>query len=254
MCAEQSAKMFPGFDIIKSLIFVLYVVVCWAYLSIVSPPKEINLLIVRVSVVVFLICVTLSIISIAYAWRIKEKGISYFAPIKILAPKILIDLAVMLFFTVICLWIIAFGGILKSPVAGLLTISPIFIAMQLIGRRDLALSVEEFSHFVNTSNPTEQIEVYNAKIQRWLGFSIISNSLLSVLIIVASITYFEWDIKDGILDLISLPNSIFITDNNVFKTEWFFMTCYSVYYLSIVSVFVGFFSKRLEPVTDRAFF
>ena len=74
----------------------------------------------------------LALSSRAYARYILDKNVysikhySY-----ILFSRFTINIAIILFFFVVCMWVIILGGILNSPFASLLTISPIIIFVQL---------------------------------------------------------------------------------------------------------------------------
>lgn len=131
----------PGSDFARTLVFILFPLAL-LFLLTDNPALHLNIDELqpyrRVSALLLFSSIGLAVGSYIAVDSVQEtrlKDLNRYA--SLFWGKILIGLAVLFFFAVICGWVILLGGIISSPFASALSMSPILLTIQLFRDREL---------------------------------------------------------------------------------------------------------------------
>jgi len=161
--------------------------------------------------------------------------------------KILLGVSVLLFYIVVCWWVLLVGGITLSPFSTLLSMSPILLLIQMF--RDKNSFYDSFHDTIKEdweSSHNNQVIRGHTTVKWTL---IILNSF-PLIIVVATLIIGQWAVcKLGIHEII-LGKKIDLITN----TEWYVMVYHVIYYLSVLIAIVGVMPPTLLQKISRTIF
>ena|GEM_PF-3880502 len=150
--------------------------------------------------------------------------------------KVLIDFAVLVFFCVVCVWVIGLGGITRSPFAMLLCLSPALILISWFTERgswydSIRTAIAEH----NAAIATLRIHTKVRRKMRMLGFVplvVVTITLVLGQIAVARLSAHEWFLSGSL--------------EEVLRTDWYYSRYYALYYLSAAIAIFGATLRRFQ--------
>ena len=151
--------------------------------------------------------------------------------------KIFLNLSVMLFFFVVCMWVMVLGGILSSPFAMLLAMSPILLTIQYFRDRhvDYQKLVKILGKYI-CGNPN--CTVPDAKTVK-MYVEVTASIPIFVVIVTLSVGQF-------FVETVNLPNYLLTNElENILKTNWYYVVYYLTYYLSIIIASFGVLPSKI---------
>lgn len=225
----------PGFDQAKTCFFILILIIMLMLITDnpilkiidfkeLETNKDQHLLITcsRFSFLMIIISLSLCVFSMVCVFRISNIPVSQFNRCRfIFLPKLLINISLICFFMTISLWIFFLGGIINSPFASLLSMSPILMSIQIFRERKnhynfLYKKIYSINQRIITLHKWNRLQ----KIVRFFGF-------LPILIIILTLVL-GWINFDFIKKI-----------NDLQETNWFSALYHCIYYFSVLIAFVG---------------
>lgn len=147
-------------------------------------------------------------------------------------PKLLISVSVLLFYTVVCAWVVLLGGITCSPFAALLSMSPVLLMIQIWRDRGADLD----AYYCVCQKAWQDGQRQGWVLSRWcakwivLGLSACPLVLVVGTLILGQVAVVRWEVHRLLLgDAVEkLPTS-----------AWYVSMYYWLYYMSVVIAVFG---------------
>lgn len=245
-------KMFlPGSDLSKTIISILFVLflllllannsIFSSHISAIEPYREFSNL-------MLLFSLALAVWSAVCAHSALDSTPKEIVEYKrIYKGKLLLGFSVLLFFLVVCLWVLVLGGIMSSPFASLLSISPVLLSIQYF--RDKTTNYDKIldalrPHWNNVSD-----EDLNRK-NRVAKYVISSLGMLPLGVVIVTLVGGQIWIScfDG--HLLLLGNAF----QEVIASTWYRKVYYCIFYMSVVIAAFGVMPQSAtEKWTGRLF-
>lgn len=157
--------------------------------------------------------------------------------------KILIEISVIFFYLVICWWVILLGGIITSPFAALLSMSPILLLVQFFRDRN-----QEYDKFYNTIkekweslHKNQQIKSHN-----FIKRTIIVLSSIPLILVVLTLSIGQYISSHFPI----LPNDIDV----IISSHWYVTVYHCIYYISVFIAIFGILPQhQLQIITRKIF-
>lgn len=239
----------PGFDITKTGVFMFFTILLLFLVTdnfvlniteIVITNKNINdvndlIWLSKFSFFIGLLTLLISLSAAISAVETLNKDIDEITRYHcIFRSKNLINISVILFFLIVSIWVIFLGGIMTSPFATLLSMSPILLSIQLF--REKRFKIDKIL-IILANNQKRRITDHDK--QKWRIYKRINKSLGFFPLILITITLIL-----GYYDLSIIKCKII----EISKTTWFFRLYRITYY---ISVFIAIFGVLPREWTNR---
>lgn len=198
----------------------------------------------RVSLALILASLLFAIGSIASIYTIRNLRVnklrSYWV---IYRGKLLLDFAILIFFMVVCAWVIGLGGITRSPFSAFLCLSPAILLITWFN--DQPTRYNEVYSALTDYRPklaTQAIHDRVRKVVRVAGFLPLVVVLLTLIlgqVAVARFAVYKWFLG-GELQL-----------RLVLQTSWYYKVYYAIYALSAAVVIFGSIPTNYSEFFER---
>lgn len=188
-----------------------------------------------------------SIISIIQGQYVLHTNVKEVNINTIFYAKTLIGVSIILSFITLCFWVILLGGVLKSPFASILSVSPILLIIQYFRDRNDKKAYKKILVILNEDSDNE-----HPKATGWVRkFIAITEkiSIVPILIVIITITIGEF------LSTMFHPSSFLLNGklNIILRSNRFHILCYIVYYSSILVVVYGIMPREVTRRLSRKF-
>ena len=241
----------PGSDLSKTILFMIFPLVLMVLLtnnSIFSCDVSDLQGYKNISFLILIVCLATTVVSGMAVWSVQDcnlANLSRFSSLFI--GKILISISVFLFFMVICSWVILLGGIMSSPFATILSISPILLTIQFI--QDHKIDFDR---------------IYSAVNQHWVAINsntnlsgkestekiVLFSSFFPILIVIITLIVGQYFISYHGLHELLLNNKF----SDIIATEWYRHVYFFTYYFSVVIAAFGVLPKNVtKRITHKLF-
>lgn len=241
----------PGSDFTKTVLFFLFPLILLFSVSN-NPIFETNLTVIQpfrnYSTLLLILSLTFAVLSMLSVHKSLnsrfEEITNYFS---LFYGKILIECSVLVFFLVVCLWVIVLGGIMRSPFACLLSMSPILLMIQLLRDKsdDYDALLGAFEPFWNTKTVTSisENDIIARKIIFWM-------QVAPIMLIVSTLLIGQYLISQYNIHEAILGNGF----REVIESKWYYRLYYFCYYLSVVIAAIGVIpSEETKKLTQKFF-
>jgi hypothetical protein len=147
----------------------------------------------------------------------------------LLKAKLLLNLAILLFFGCVCIWVVALGGVTRSPFSSLLCLSPAVLLLS--WSRDDVSNYDAIYRAVSARNkqlPGKRSFDCARRLVRLLGFApllIIGATISAGQVGVARIAIHTWFLSGDLGPLL--------------QTDWYYRVYYTLFYLSAAVTIFG---------------
>ncbi len=159
--------------------------------------------------------------------------------------KILINFSVFLFFSTVCIWVVLLGGIMTSPFATLLSISPILLTIQFI--YDYKIDRKAIYNCINSEWKKEQ-DGKNLSGEVFTRNTIYLTSLLPVVLVTLVLTIGQYCVDSKNIPDLLLENKL----TEILKTEWYSRIYYFTYFFSVFVAAFGVLPKNIiKKITKK---
>lgn len=240
----------PGSDLGKTLVYICFPLIVLFMVSdnFIFENKISSLEIYqKLSILILIACIGLAVYSAFLAENVskcltKELG-GYFS---IFAAKFILMVSILLFFVVVSMWFLVLGGIVSSPFASLLTISPILLTIQWLNDRpnsyDKILWVIK-PHLVGYA-------VLGTARHNVIKWAIVLVGAAPIIVIIVTITV-------GQILVISLEIHNILTINKfeeIATSSWYLRVYITIYFLSILIAAFGVVPRHLTRLLTKKVF
>lgn len=243
----------PGGDIFRTLLFVgfavaIFYALCGPFTPACMPPyyeKVTSIFLVLGIGLAFFSAVFAHFVQISNPADLKKRH-------KILYPKIMLEIGVLVVFGVICFWVVALGGVLSSPFGSLVVVSPIFFVIEYLRWRD----VRKYMKMVSDISATESDSYHQGedrqlkKIERRLIKAINALNLCVVGFILVTVTFGEYFVQRYNLHLQYNQEAII----QLIGTPWKLNLSYLVYYFSVLATFFNVLPPKYTAAITKKLF
>lgn len=242
--SAQTFRNLPGSSISRSSTFIVFVILM--IIGLLYSPERLPPQLSKLSIICLAIVALLIICSGQYSRYIEDSGLGRIKNARVFfRPKLLINSAMLLFFLVICFWVISLGGILTSPYADLLAVSPIYLIWQILRREEEGLYqriLEDWRKVVNDKEETKK-DIATTYL-RWIR--ILQWSPLVIICLTVSL---------GEVLIRKINFHMFILGKHdtapIFDSMWYLATSYTVYFVAVLSTILGVFPKEIKDSIAR---
>jgi len=244
--AERECEL-PGSDLGKTLIYMCFPLLILILITDIPNAVDALMTYQRVSVLILLLCIGLAIYS-SYVIRNVAKcmtnDLEMYCALYI--GKLTLMLSVFLFFTVISLWFMILGGVVSSPFASLLTISPILLTVQ--WARDRPSNYDKILWAIRPYLSSKAaVGTSYHKIIKWL---ILILGILPIFVIISTVT-----VGEALIVKLKIHDKL--TQNNfesIVQTSWYVRVYIAVYFISMAVAVFGTVPQRITRKITKRFF
>jgi len=228
----------PGGDLSKTIIFIVLIFIVFFLLCGPFHPNEISEKSIRITSLLFVISIVSCLTSAAFAYRLLNLKISELEhSYKLLIPKTLLSVGIIIVFSIICYWVLQLGGILKSPFGSVLVISPLFLTLEFIRWKDKK-KYHIISRIINRDNRNLK---NRGKLLEYLNYV----NIAVIVIVLLTTTIGEMAvIKYDIPVVLCTSKTEYI---KIISSKWCVFLGYFFYYFSLLCTFISI----LSPDTTR---
>ncbi|TSA24629.1 hypothetical protein D4R71_06765 [bacterium] len=228
----------PGGDLAKTIIFIVLIFIVFFLLCGPFHPTEIPEKSIRITSLLFVISIVSCLISAAFAYKLLNLKISELKhSYKLLIPKTLLSLGVIILFSIICYWVLHLGGILKSPFGSILVISPLFLTLEFIRWKDK----NKYHLISQIINKDKEDNSNKGKLLEYLNYI----NIFVILLVLSTTTIGEMVVKKYDIQFILCANKIEYI--KIISSNWCIFLGYFFYYFSLLCTFISI----LSPDTTR---
>jgi hypothetical protein len=232
----------PGSDLSKTILFMIFPLVLMVLLTnnpIFSCDVKDLQAYKNASFLVLILCLITTIVSGMSVWSILDCNLGNLSRFfSLFIGKILISLSVFLFFMVICSWVILLGGIMSSPFATILSISPVLLTVQFVQDRKI-----DFNSIYQAIN-NEWLSINsnsNLSGKKFTEKIVLFSSFIPILIVLVTLIVGQYYISNHGLHEMLLSNSF----SDIISTEWYRHVYFFTYYISVAVAAFGVLPKNV---------
>jgi len=241
----------PGSDLSRTILFMIFPLVLMVLLT--NNPifsceiKDLQAY-KNISFLVLILCLITTVLSGMAVWSVQECNLGNLSRFfSLFIGKVLISLSVFLFFMVICSWVILLGGIMSSPFATILSISPVLLTIQFF--QDHKIDFNKIYEVVNqewlaiNSNTNLAGKELTEKI-------VLFSSLIPILIVIITLIVGQYYISNQGLHELLLNNKF----SDIIATEWYKHVYFFTYYFSVAIAAFGVLPKNVTKTLTYKLF
>lgn len=241
----------PGSDLSKTTLFMIFPLVLMVLLT--NNPVfscEVSDLEAykNISFLILIVCLVTSVVSAMVVRSVLDCNLANLSRFfSLFIGKMLISASVLLFFMVVCAWVILLGGIMSSPFATILSISPVLLTIQFIQDRKIDFN-----------------EIYNAVNQYWVTINsdsdlagkkfteriVLFASFFPILLVIITLVVGQYYISNHGLHELLLNNNF----SAIIATDWYSHVYFFTYYFSVAIAAFGVLPKNVtQNITHKIF-
>lgn len=223
----------PGGDHLRSIMLALVGAVLWLWLR--TSPKQLPGVYTEMIFYALFFVIALPLIAMALGIIISRTPIKELtSPRKLFIPKIVVQGAVISFFVILGVLVVMLGGVLKSPFAALLTVSPIYYVVHILTNKDIEeyrLIIEEWVKYTDTGKRDSIKNEIEKSVRLVKALDYVPVIIIVLVVVPGELLVLLMDLHHIILGGESLYAEIL-------KSGWYTKTAYLVYYVAIVGAAV----------------
>jgi len=156
--------------------------------------------------------------------------------------KILINFSVLLFFLVVCSWVILLGGIISSPFATILSISPVLLTIQFIQDHKI-----DFDNIYKMINKDKNISLRSKNTTKKV---VLLSSFIPIFVVCLTLIIGQYCISNYNLHEYLLNNKFC----EILKSDWYTKVYFFTYYFSVFIAAFGVLPKNItRSITNKLF-
>jgi hypothetical protein len=226
----------PGSDIMKTFICCVFPLLI-LFLTSDNPLFSIDIEEIdqyqRISNLVLMTSLFFAILSMVAFLKIRDVQIDKFRNYwALFFPKLLLGVSIFFFYLVICFWMIALGGIMSSPFATLLSMSPILLMIQFL--RDSRRSYDRI--YITVNKALKQFEIRIPKSTHILvKRTLCVTSIVPIIIVILTLILGQYSVIYFDIHRYLLSN----TFDKILLSDWYCHVYHFLYYLSVIIATVG---------------
>ena len=198
----------------------------------------------QVSLVLLLASLLLAGLSISAALTVKNLHVrriqNYWIVYK---GKLLLDIAILLFFCVVCLWVVGLGGVTRSPFSAILCLSPALILIPWFTDR------RRWYDDVYSAIVAHNKKLADANTHRWVRRTMRILGVAPLIVVLLTLVFGQMAVAKLSAHQWFLAGDL----EPVLSTAWYYSVYYALYYLSAAIAIFGmtFFNVPVPHFLQR---
>jgi len=250
-CCIKYHVNIPGSDLARSAAFIVIVLLLLIMTStdlIASVDNDILIPHQRITTILCIFIVIMILAStmlVNYLVKNKVDNINNY--LSIYYPKILLGVSVALYFILLSWWVFILGGVLKSPFASLLSVSPIILIIQYVNdeKNNYNKMYVIYKKHNGTSFDEKKLKIYHRRIRRVL----IIISIVPIITVIAVLIMGEY-----LVGYLHMHLAIVGTGyKSILDSKWYESIAYIAYYLTVVIAAIGVLDPAITRKMSRHF-